>query len=130
MLARVPKDFLLRSDNGLVFTSRLYTRLARSHGLRQAFITGIARSRTGWGTPSNARTGLAPRLASMCPRIIGNRIRFYNTQRPRQTPGMRDPAEPRVLAARLYRNRRALHWPRHSDRAGCDQLIRALSGWA
>ncbi len=31
--------FLLRSDNGLVFTSRSYTALARSYGLRQEFIT-------------------------------------------------------------------------------------------
>ena len=30
---------LLRSDNGLVFTSRIYTRLVRSYGLRQEFIT-------------------------------------------------------------------------------------------
>jgi len=29
----------MRSDNGLVFTSRSYTRLVRSYGLRQEFIT-------------------------------------------------------------------------------------------
>jgi putative transposase len=38
-LGRVPKSFLLRSDNGLVFTSRSYTVLVRSYGLRQEFIT-------------------------------------------------------------------------------------------
>ena len=38
-LGRVPDPFLLRSDNGLVFTSRSYTALVRSYGLRQAFIT-------------------------------------------------------------------------------------------
>jgi putative transposase len=38
-LGRVPKSFLLRSDNGLVFTSRSYTTLVRSYGLRQEFIT-------------------------------------------------------------------------------------------
>ncbi|PJK08159.1 transposase [Lysobacteraceae bacterium NML120232] len=38
-LGRVPKPFLLRSDNGLVFTSRDYTRLVRSYGLKQEFIT-------------------------------------------------------------------------------------------
>jgi hypothetical protein len=38
-LGRVPAPFLLRSDNGLVFTSRNYTRLVRSYGLRQEFIT-------------------------------------------------------------------------------------------
>ena len=38
-LGRVPESFLLRSDNGLVFTSRQYTRLVRSYGLQQEFIT-------------------------------------------------------------------------------------------
>jgi putative transposase len=38
-LGRVPEPFLLRSDNGLVFTSRSYTRLVRSYGLKQEFIT-------------------------------------------------------------------------------------------
>lgn len=37
-LGRVQKRFLLRSDSGLVFTSRDYTRLVRSYGL-QEFIT-------------------------------------------------------------------------------------------
>ena len=36
-LAQLPLP--LRSDNGLVFTSRNYTRLVRSYGLRQEFIT-------------------------------------------------------------------------------------------
>ena len=38
-LGRVEAPFLLRSDNGLVFTSRSYTALVRSYGLRQEFIT-------------------------------------------------------------------------------------------
>ena len=38
-LGRGPTPFLLRSDNGLVFTSRAYTRLVRSYALRQEFIT-------------------------------------------------------------------------------------------
>ena len=38
-LGRVPVPFLLRSDNGLVFTSCRYTRLVRRYGLRQEFIT-------------------------------------------------------------------------------------------
>jgi len=33
-LGRVPKSLLLRSDSGLVFTSRSYTALVRSYGLR------------------------------------------------------------------------------------------------
>ena len=39
ILGRVPKSFLLRSDNALIFTSRSYTALVRSYGLRQEFIT-------------------------------------------------------------------------------------------
>ncbi|WP_425254583.1 integrase core domain-containing protein [Janthinobacterium sp. NFX145] len=38
-LGKVTAPFLLRSDNGLVFISRNYTRLVRCHGLRQEFIT-------------------------------------------------------------------------------------------
>lgn len=38
-LGRVPVPFLLRSDNGLVFTSRSFTQLVRSYGLQQEFIT-------------------------------------------------------------------------------------------
>lgn len=38
-LGRVTTPFLLRSDNGLVFTSRSYTALVRSYGLWQEFIT-------------------------------------------------------------------------------------------
>ena len=36
---KVASPFLPRSDRGLVFTSRLYTRLVRSYGKRQEFIT-------------------------------------------------------------------------------------------
>ena len=41
-LGRVPTPFLLRSDNGLVFTSRSYTALVRSYGLRQSFAANPA----------------------------------------------------------------------------------------
>nr|WP_255613611.1 DDE-type integrase/transposase/recombinase [Pseudogemmobacter faecipullorum] len=38
-LGRVSREFLLRSDNGLAFTSRKFTALVRSYGLQQEFIT-------------------------------------------------------------------------------------------
>lgn len=38
-LGRVPAPFLLRSDNGLVSTSRSFTVLVHSYGLKQEFIT-------------------------------------------------------------------------------------------
>ena len=45
-LGRVPSPFLLRSDNGLVFTIRSYTALVRGYGLRQEFISHIRQNRT------------------------------------------------------------------------------------
>jgi hypothetical protein len=45
-LGQMQVPFLLRSDNGLVFTSRDYTRLVPSYGLRQELITHCRR-RTG-----------------------------------------------------------------------------------
>ena len=38
-LGRADEPFLLRSDNGLVFTSRDYTKLVKRYGLEQEFIT-------------------------------------------------------------------------------------------
>ncbi|MEL6286645.1 MAG: integrase core domain-containing protein [Pseudomonadota bacterium] len=38
-LGRVEEPFLLRSDNGLVFTSKDFMRMVRSYGLKQEFIT-------------------------------------------------------------------------------------------
>jgi putative transposase len=46
-LGWVANSFLLRSDNGLVFTSRHNTRLVRSYGLKQAFITPHCPQRNG-----------------------------------------------------------------------------------
>ncbi len=55
-LGRVPAPFLLRSDNGLVFTSRSYTALVHSYGLRQEFIRGTAHSRMAWSNVLSARS--------------------------------------------------------------------------
>jgi len=38
-LDRVPGRLVLRSDNGLVFTSRRYTAIVKAYGLSQEFIT-------------------------------------------------------------------------------------------
>lgn len=46
-LRRVPALFLLRSDHGLVFSSRSDTRLVRSDSLQQAFITPRCPCKTG-----------------------------------------------------------------------------------
>jgi putative transposase len=104
-LGRVDRSFLLRSDNGLVFTSRTYTRMARSYGLRQEFITPHCPQQNGM-IERVIRT-----LKEQCvhrhrfetqqhaSRVIGEWIRFYNTRRPHQALGMKTPAMAYALAA-------------------------------
>ena len=103
-LGRVPEPFLLRSDNGLVFTSRSLTALG-SYGLRQEFIT----------PHSPEQNGLVERVIRMlkeqcvhrhrfdllqhASRLIGDWIHFYNHRRPHQALNMRTPAEAFALAA-------------------------------
>jgi putative transposase len=104
-LGRVAEPFLLRSDNGLVFTSRSYTALVRSYGLRQEFITPHCPEQNGM-VERVIRT-----LKEQCAhrhrfetlqhasRVIGDWIGFYNTRRPHQALGMKTPAEAFALAA-------------------------------
>jgi putative transposase len=104
-LGRVPAPFLLRSDNGLVFTSRSYTALVRGYGLRQEFITPHCPQQNGM-VERVIRT-----LKEQCAhrhrfetiqhasRVIGDWIRFYNDRRPHQALGMKTPAETFALAA-------------------------------
>ena len=94
-LGRVSEPFLLRSDNGLVFTSRSYTALVRSYGLRQEFITPHCPEQNGM-VERVIRT-----LKDQCvhrhrfetlqhaSRVIGDWIGFYNNQRPHQALGMK-----------------------------------------
>ena len=103
-LGRVPAPFLLRSDNGLVFTSRHYTRLVRSYGLRQELITPHCPQQNGM-VERLIRT-----LKEQCVhrhrfetqqhamRVIGDWIQFYNHRRPHQALGMKTPAEAYALA--------------------------------
>lgn len=105
VLGRVPQPFLLRSDNGLVFTSRDYTRLVRSYGLRQEFITPHCPQQNGM-VERVIRT-----LKEQCihrhrfesqqhaTRVVGDWIQFYNHRRPHQALGMKTPAEAYALAA-------------------------------
>ena len=104
-LGRVPTPFLLRSDNGLVFTSRKYTALARSYGLRQEFITPHCPQQNGMVER------LIRSLKEQCvhrhrfetlqhaSRVISDWIAFYNTRRPHQAIGMKTPAAAFALAA-------------------------------
>lgn len=96
-LGRVKEPFLLRSDNGLVFTSRDYTRLVRSYGLSQEFITPHCPQQNGM-VERVIRT-----LKEQCVhrhrfesqthalRVIADWIAFYNQQRPHQALKMMTP---------------------------------------
>ncbi|MEX3581513.1 MAG: integrase core domain-containing protein [Burkholderia sp.] len=87
-LGRVQEPFLLRSNNGLVFTSRDYTRLVRSYRLKQEFITPHYPQQNGM-VERVIRT-----LKEQCVhrhrfesqihalRVIADWIAFYNQQRP------------------------------------------------
>ena len=102
---RVTTPFLLRSDNGLVFTSRRYTALVRSYGLQQEFITPHCPQQNGM-VERVIRT-----LKEQCvhrhrfetiqnaSRVIGDWIGFYNNERPHQALNMRTPVATFKLAA-------------------------------
>ncbi|WP_424991454.1 IS3 family transposase [Fluviibacterium sp. S390] len=104
-LGKVDEPFLLRSDNGLVFTSRAYTKLVRSYGLRQEFITPHCPQQNGM------MERLIRSLKEQCAhrhrfeslahasRTIGDWIQFYNQKRPHQALAMRTPNEAFKLAA-------------------------------
>lgn len=104
-LGRVPAPFLLRSDNGLVFTSRNFAALVRGYGLRQEFITPHCPQQNGM-VERVIRT-----LKEQCThrhrfetlqhasRVIGDWIQFYNHKRPHQALRMQTPAAAFALAA-------------------------------
>lgn len=104
-LGRVRTSFLLRSDNGLVFTSQTYTTMVRNYGLRQEFITPHC-------PPQNGMVERVIRtLKEQCAhrhrfetlqhasRVIGDWIAFCNQRRPHQALNMKTPAEAFALAA-------------------------------
>ena len=96
-LALSRKSWELHSDNGLVFTSRDYTRLVRSYGLKQEFITPHCPQQNGM-IERVIRT-----LKEQCVhrhrfesqthalRVIADWIAFYNQQRPHQALKMMTP---------------------------------------
>ena len=97
-LGKVQAPFLLRSDNGLVFTSRSYTALVKSYGLQQEFITPHCPQQNGM-VERLIRT-----IKEQCvhryrfetiqhaSRVLGDWITFYNNLRPHQALGMKTPA--------------------------------------
>lgn len=104
-LGKVDKPFLLRSDNGLVFTSRSYTSLVKSYGLQQEFITPYCPEQNGMVErvirTFKEQCAHRQRFETLqhASRAIGDWIGFYNNRRPHQALGMRTPAEAYALAA-------------------------------
>ncbi|SNT19703.1 Integrase core domain-containing protein [Noviherbaspirillum humi] len=104
-LGKVTVPFLLRSDDGLVFTIRSYTALVRSYGLMQEFITPHCPEQNGM-VERVIRT-----LKEQCvhqhrfetlqhaSRVIADWISFYDTRRPHQALKMKTPVEAFALAA-------------------------------
>jgi putative transposase len=104
-LGHVPQLFLLRSNNGLVFTSRSFTALVKGYGLRQEFITPHSPEQNGM-VERVIRT-----LKEQCihphrfeslqqaSRVIGDWIGFYNHRRPHQALAIRTPAEAFAIPA-------------------------------
>ena len=104
-LGRVCGKLVLRSDNGLVFTSKRYTATAKAYGLSQEFITPYTPEQNGlverfirtlkeeciwqhrFGSLSEARE------------VIGTWMRYYNMERPHQALGYQAPSEIMVIAA-------------------------------
>lgn len=96
-LGYVKTPFLLRSDNGLVFSSKTYTSLVKAYGIKQEFITPYTPEQNGlierfirtikeqciyqnrFETISNARIKIA------------SWIKFYNMRRPHQALNMKAP---------------------------------------
>ncbi|MES1993879.1 MAG: integrase core domain-containing protein [Pseudomonadota bacterium] len=90
-LGRRREPFLLRWDNGLVFTSRNDTRLRPAPALHHPALPVAKRhDRARDPRPERAMRPPAP-LPAM--RVIGDWISFYNHRRPHQALGMKTPAE-------------------------------------
>ena len=98
-LVKVEGPFLLRSDNGLVFTSRSFTALVRSYVLRREFITPHCPQQNGMvgRVPRTLKEQYVHRQRFVtlqhANRVIGDWIGFYNQRRPHQALGMKTPAQ-------------------------------------
>ncbi len=90
---------------GLVFTSRSYTTLVKSHWLQQEFITPHSPEQNGMIErvirTLKEQCSHRHRFKSLqhASQIIGDWIDFYNHQRPHRALGMKTPAEAFALAA-------------------------------
>ena len=93
-----PQGMFLRSDNGLVFASRLFQRTARRAGVRQQFITPYTPEQNGiierWFRSLKEECLWLRSFSTLAEaqNAIGDYIEKYNNQRPHQALGMKPPA--------------------------------------
>ena len=105
-LSKVRQPLLLRSDNGLVFTSHSYMALVKSYGLQQEFITPYSPEQNGM-VERVIRTHKDQcvhrhqfETLQHASRVIADWIGLYNRRRPRLALSMKPPpAEASALAA-------------------------------
>ena len=89
-LGRVAVPFLLRSDNGLVFTSKSFTALVRSYGLKQEFITPHCPEQNGMvervirSLKEQCIHRQRYETLQHASRVISDWVHFYNHRRPHQ----------------------------------------------
>lgn len=98
-LGKVEEEFLLQSDSGLVFTSHYFTKIVRSYGLKQEFITPRCPQQNGM-VERFIRT-----LKGQCVHrhrfetiqhamhVIGDWFAFYNNRRPHEALAVPTPVE-------------------------------------
>jgi putative transposase len=105
VLGKGTREFLLRTDNGLVFTSRRYTALVRSYGLKQEFITPHCPQQNGMVErvirTQKEQCTHRQRFDSIqhATRTIDDWIIINNHCRPHQGMDIKKPAEAFALAA-------------------------------
>jgi putative transposase len=105
VLGRVCKELVLRSDNGLVFTSKPYTGLVKGYGMKQEFITPYTPEQNGmierFIRTLKEQCIYQHRFESLqhAHWVIRKWINFYNKERPHQALGMKTPSEVYHLVA-------------------------------
>ena len=97
-IGRVPGTLTLRSDNGLVFTSRHFTACVKSYGMEQEFIEPHRPDQNGiierFFRSLKEECVWQYRFESLAQAtmVIEQYIRYYNFDRPHQSLGYRTPA--------------------------------------
>ncbi|WP_042805956.1 integrase core domain-containing protein, partial [Thioalkalivibrio sp. ALE19] len=105
VLQRVAQPLALRSDNGLVFSSRRFTATVKAYGLNQEFTTPYTPEQNGlierFFRSLKKECIWQHRFESLghARAVIGDWIRYYNEQRPHQALGYAAPRAHPALSA-------------------------------